>query len=365
MTSRRRAFIASSSAAVLTSFTGCLGGGSDGGNGNGNDGSSEEYTMDFATAYAEGTTEVYPVMQNEFIENIEQETDGRISVNHHPNGVLGAGSTLANQVQNNTIQVAQFSFANFSPYADAVDLVNLPYFAGTNQEFTNLVTSDAWDEIVHENVRQNGFEPLFYLVIDPRAVAFGKGVEPALDPSGMEGVRHRIPGSDILGDAWEMIGANPTPVAWGETPSAIQEGVADSLHTAPQAYVAFGFTDVISDIVLTNMVEDAQVYAMNHEWFNNLPDDLQDSVRTAAEKTFRQNLEQVPVSRQNAYDELEGAGATIHSLSDDEIGAWRDAMGHQRSEWDDWKTDLAGDMETFERLEAASQEQSDYTVEEP
>ena len=113
------------------------------------------------------------------------------------------------------------------------------------------------------------------------------------------------------------------------------------------------------------MVEDAQVYAMNHEWFNNLPDDLQDSVRTAAEKTFRQNLEQVPVSRQNAYDELEGAGATIHSLSDDEIGAWRDAMGHQRSEWDDWKTDLAGDMETFERLEAASQEQSDYTVEEP
>lgn len=369
MTSRRRAFITSSGAAALTALTGCLGNGNgngnDNGNGNGSGNGSGSYTMDFATAYAEGTTEFYPVMQNEFIENIENETDGEITVNHHPNGVLGAGSELADQVQNNTIQVAQFSFSNFSPYADAVDLVNLPYFAGTNQSFVNLVTSDAWDEIVHKNVRENGFEPLFYLVIDPRAVGFGEGIDPAMTASEMEGLRHRIPGSEILGQAWEMIGANPTPVAWGETPSAIQEGVADSLHTAPEAYVAFGFEEILSDIVLTNMVEDAQVYAVNHDWYTSLPEDLQDSVQQAAIQTFEQNLEQVTVSRENSYEVLEEAGVTIHSLNDGQLSEWQDAMGYQRSEWDDWKTDLAGDMETFERLEAATQEQSEFSVDEP
>lgn len=361
----RRVFLKTAGIGSIAAFAGCFGGN---GNGDGNSSSDNNggYSMDFATAYSEGTTEFYPVMQREFIENIEAETDGRITVNHHPGGVIGSGTEIANQIQNNTIQAGQFSFANFAPYTDAVDLVNLPYFAGTNQEFVNLVTSDIWEEVVHDRVRQNGFEPLFYLVIDPRAVALRSGAEnPITTPSDMEGLRHRVPGSDILAEAWQMVGANPTPVDWGETPSAIQEGVADSLHTAPQAYVAFGFEDILSHITLTNIVEDAQVYAVSRNWFQNLPNDLQESVQQAAAKTFEQNLEQVPVSRENSYEVLENAGVEIHSLNSDQINEWEDAMGYQRSEWDDWKTDLAGDMETFERLEAATQEQSDFTVEEP
>ncbi|WP_265110778.1 TRAP transporter substrate-binding protein [Halosolutus halophilus] len=360
--SSRRSVLKITAVSGIGAVAGCLGGQS----GTGGGGGDGEFTLDFATAYTEGTTEHYPVMQKAFIENVEAETDGRIQVNHHPGGVLGAGAELANQVQNNTIQAAQFSFANFSPYASAVDLVNLPYFAGTNQEFVNLVTSDAWNDIVHENVRENGFEPLFYLVIDPRAVAVGDAVdEPILSPSDMAGLRHRVPGSDILSEAWGMVDANPTPVDWGETPSAIQEGVADTVHTAPEAYVAFGFEDIISHVTLTNIVEDAQVYAVNSEWYQSLPEDLQDGLSSAAEQTFEQNLEQVPISRENSYEVLEDNGVEIHSLNDDELEEWRNEMAYDQSDWDDWKVELAGDMETFERLEEATQEQSDFTVDEP
>lgn len=320
------------------------------------------YTMTVATAYKKGTTKVYPVMQEQFKKNIEEATDGRITVNLSSGGVLGTGGDLASKVQSGTVEVGQFSFSNFSPYASAVDLVNLPYFAGNNQQFVNLVTSDTWEQNVHNNVRENGFEPLFYLVIDPRALGVRKGQEKVMVPSDMQDYKHRIPGSDILEEAWNMAGANPTPIAWGETPSAIEEGVADSLHVSVEAFVAFGFNDLISHITRIKMVEDAQVYAMNRGWYNELPSDLQDAVDEASKKTFQQNLKQVPKSRENSMSQLEEAGVQIHDPSDSQLQEWKDRVGYQRSEWDSWKTELAGDMETFNALEAATTEKSEFEV---
>lgn len=343
-------------------------GGSGGNSGGSQDGTSTSgaggttYQMDVATAYKIGTTEEYPVMQKAFKKNVEEASDGRIKVKLHPNGVLGAGTELAEKVQSGTVQVAQFSFSNFSPYASAVDLVNLPYFAGTNQQFVNLVTSDTWASAVHEKVRSNGFEPLFYLVIDPRAVGVGKGKDPVLTPSDMKDYKHRIPGSQILEEAWKLAGANPTPIAWGETPSAIEEGVADSLHVSPQAFVTFGFSDLVSHITRTQLVEDAQVYAMNRQWYDKLPSDLQSAVDEASDQTFRDNLQQVPKSRENSMAKLEEAGVEVHDLSDSQLEKWQSEVGYQRSEWDSWKKKLAGDMETFKALEEAKNTKSDFEV---
>ncbi|PSP95954.1 C4-dicarboxylate ABC transporter [Halobacteriales archaeon QS_4_62_28] len=372
----RRHYIKGISAASTVALAGCSegnqgssgGDGSSGDGGNGQDGASTSnagettYELDVATAYKLGTTEEYPVMQQEFKENVEEASDGRISVKLHPNGVLGAGSELAEKVQSGTIQAAQFSFSNFAPYASAVDLVNLPYFTGTNQQFVNLVTSDAWENNVHNNVRENGFEPLFYLVIDPRAIGVRKGKNAVLTPDDMADYKHRIPGSQILEEAWKMAGANPTPVAWGETPSAIEEGVADSLHVSIEAFVTFGFSDLVSSITRTQMVEDAQVYAMNEKWYSDLPSDLQSAVDEASENTFRDNLNQVPKSRENSLTELEEAGVEIHNLSDSQLQKWKDKIGYQRSEWDSWKKELAGDMETFKKLEEAKGQKSDFEV---
>ncbi|MBX0297474.1 TRAP transporter substrate-binding protein [Haloarcula nitratireducens] len=301
-------------------------------------------------------------MQQEFKKNVEEASNGQISVKLHPNGVLGSGSQLAQKVQSGTVQAAQFSFSNFSPYASAVDLVNLPYFAGTNQQFVNLVTSKAWEDNVHNKIRSNGFEPLFYLVIDPRAVGVGKGKSKVMTPSDMKGYKHRIPGSEILKESWNMAGANPTPIPWGETPTAIEEGVADSLHVSIEAFVAFGFSDLVSHITRIKMVEDAQVYAMNRQWYQKLPDNLKEAVDTAAKQTFKANLDQVPKSRQESISQLEEAGVKIHDPSDSQIQKWKDKVGYQRSEWESWKKKLAGDMETFKALEKATEKQSEFEI---
>ena len=321
-----------------------------------------EHTMTLATAYVLGASRSYPILQLDLKENIQNATNGKVYVKLAPGGQLGAGGALAQAVQGGTIQCAQHSLSNFAPFASAVDLINMPYFCGSNQRFTNLTQSDAWKSEVHPKVEASGFKALMYVVIDPRVVAVRKGGNKVITPGDLDGVKFRVPGSKMLQQYYKMVGANPTPVAWGEPPSAIKQGVADALDPAVGALFVFGFKDILSHVTFTQAVPDSQVYSINLEWFDSLSSDVQAGIEFAGEITTQQNLAKVPAARGYAMAELAKAGVEFHSLSADQLAEWQDAGGYQRSEWDEFKVELAGSMDTFARLEEAAGTMGRYYV---
>jgi TRAP-type C4-dicarboxylate transport system substrate-binding protein len=371
--STRRELLKAASTAGIVGIAGCTGGGGggggsgDGGGGDGDggdgDGGDAEYSMTVATPYTEEALNNYmPMMMFEFKDNVESETNGQVQVELGLGGTLGVGTKLAQKVQQGTIEGAQFSISNFSPFASAVDLINLPYFAGTNQKFVNLITSDVWRENIRPKVRENGYEVAYYVLNDPRCLATGPAVEEApTTPAKFEGLKHRVPGSEMLQQAWRLAGGNPTPIDWGETAQAMEEGVADTLHTSFNAHPAFGFTETVRDEVFVRAVQDAQVIALNREWLQSLPEDLRESVRAAGQTTFEANLDALEEYRTNSYEILRENDVEFHDIGESELQQWRDAMGYQRSEWDQFKKDLAGDMETFEQFEEAANTKGDYS----
>ncbi len=320
-------------------------------------------TMNLATEYVIGATRYYPIMQLNFKENVQNFTNGDVYVKLSPGGVLGKGGALASKVQSNTIQAAQHSVSNFAPYAPAIDLINVPYWANTNQKFVNLVTSDVWKKEVHTRVNARGFEVLLYLVLDPRTAATRKGFGKVLKvPSDMKGMKFRVPGSKILQQFYRMAGANPTPVAWGETPTAIKEGVADGLDPALVALYAAGFSGLLETVSFIKSVEDAQVYSCNLKWLNGLSTQGQAGVRAAADITFQQNLAQVPASRAFAMAEMAKAGTAYYAPNDDELSQWKAVAGAQRPEWNDLKKKLAGSLAKFGEFREAAETQAQYYV---
>jgi TRAP-type C4-dicarboxylate transport system substrate-binding protein len=322
-----------------------------------------EHVMTVATAYVLGASRSYPIMQLDLKENIQNATNGKIYVKLAPGGQLGAGGELVQKVQSGTIQAAQHSLSNFAPFASVVDLINMPYLCGSNQRFTNLVNSDTWKSEVNPKVEAAGFKPLFYVNIDPRVVAVRKGGAGAvISPSDLAGVKFRVPGSAMLQQYYRMVGANPTPVAWGETPSAIKQGVADALDPAVGALFVFGFKDILSHVTFTQAVPDSQVYSCNLEWFSSMPADVQDGIMEASEITAHQNISKVPSARNYAMSELRKSGVEFHSLSADQLAEWQSVGGYQLPEWDSFKLELAGSMDTFAKIEEAAGTMGRYYV---
>jgi len=323
-----------------------------------------KWTMTIATAYRVGTTRSYPIMQLNLKENLQNMTNGKIYVKLAPGGSLGVGTALAQKVQGGTIQAAQHSLSNFAPFAPAVDLINLPYWCGANQQFVNLVTSEVWKKEVDGRVAAKGFKPLFYFCIDPRTAAKRRGLgdQPFRTPADLEGIKFRVPGSNILKQFYRLLGANPTPVAWGETASAIKQGVADALDPSVEALYAFGFKNVLSWVTFNRPVPDSQVYSCNLAWYQSLPKDVREGIDFASDVTFQQNLAQVPAARSFSMSEMAKAGVKFYVPTKDELAQWKEKSGHQRPEWNDLKKKLAGSIATFNRMLDAANTRGRYYV---
>ena len=321
-----------------------------------------KFTMTFATAYIVGASRAYPIMQLDFKENVQNMTGGQIYVNFAPGRKLGAGAKLAKKVQEGVIQVAQHSVSNFAPFAPEADLINIPYWCAENQKVVNLVTSDVWKEVVHPKIAAKGFKALWYTSTSARTFSVRKGLDPILGPDDIKGIKFRVPGSKMLQQFYRMLGANPTPVAWGETPSAIKQGVADALDPVVSGLYIFGFGDILSHISLAQSVHGLQVYSCNLEWFDSLPGDVQEGVEFASDVTFRQNLAKVPAAFAFARTSMESAGVTIHTLTEENMQAFRELGGYQRPEWDDWKNRLAGSKANFDRMLEAANTPGSYFV---
>ena len=322
-----------------------------------------KYTMNVATAYILGASRTYPIMQLDFKENIQNATNGKVYVKLAPGGQLGAGSALVQKVQAGTIQAAQHSISNFAPFAPAADVINIPYWCGENQKFINLVTSDAWKKEIDPKIEAKGFKALWYVCIDPRTVAIRKGVEgPIKTPEQLAGIKFRVPGSKILQKFYQLVGANPTPVAWGETSSAIKQGVADALDPSVEALLVFGFKEILSSVTFNAAVPDSQVYSCNLKWFKSLPKDVQEGIEFASEITSRQNLAKVPAARAYAMAEMVRAGVDFYVPTTEEKERWVAKSGAQLPAWDEIKKELVGSLAKFDKLAEAANTFNNFYV---
>ncbi len=322
-----------------------------------------KHTMIFATEYKADAYKTYPIMQTQFKENLQTLSKGAVYVKLFPAGQLGVGSALAQKVQAGTVQGGSVSLSNFSPFTPIVDVINIPFWCGENQRFANLVTSAAWNNEITPKVTVKGYKPMFYFTVDPRTVATRKGLGKVIKtPDDMRGLKMRVPGSKLLQQFYRLTGANPTVVAWAETPTALKQGVADALDPAVGALYTFGFLDILESITLVESVPDAQMFAANFAWFQALPKALQSAFEAASEKTQAESFAQILVARKASMDAFGKVGVKFYTPTKDEHAKWVAAAGEQRPEWNDIKKELAGSLEAFDKLKKAANTKGRITI---
>jgi len=318
--------------------------------------------MLFATEYKIEDWVKYPVAQAKFKENVEGASKGEIFVKLHPAGQLGIGGALAQKIQGGTVSGGAVSLSNFSPYAPVVDMINIPYWCGENQRFANLVTSATWNDDITPKVMAKGYKPMFYYTVDPRTIASRKGFKAIKVPADMNGMKMRVPPSAMLQQIYRLAGANPTVVAWGETASAMKQGVADGLDPAITALATFGFHDILSNVTFVKSVPDAQMFAANAAWYQALSDAQRKAFDEASAKTQIETFAQIEPARNESMRIMKENGCTFHQLTPAEYKQWVDACGEQRKEWDEFKVKLAGSLDTFEKFKKAANTKGPITV---
>ena len=150
-------------------------------------------------------------------------SNGRIEVQVFPNETLGREMDVINGMQLGTadMTITGESLQNWAPLAS---LLAVPYAITSIEQMDVIAAGPIGQQINAEIVSRARVRPLGYFARGPRNLTSNR---PIRTPDDLNGLRLRVPNVPLFVSVWQALGARPTPMAFGEVFTSLQNGTID------------------------------------------------------------------------------------------------------------------------------------------
>lgn len=173
---------------------------------------------------------------------LEEQTDGRLRIRMYHSGQLGRESDTVDLTRFGALDLARVNFAPLNNPFPATQVFSLPYVFDSVAHMRRAVDG-AVGRAVLESFATRGLVGL--AIYDAGSRSLYNVVRPVYEPADLRGMKIRVPPSDIFIGIGRVLGANPTPLPFGEVYAALQTGLIDgaennwrTLHSSRQFEVA-------------------------------------------------------------------------------------------------------------------------------
>jgi len=297
-------------------------GGTDSGATTTTESSAEEVEITFATTQPPENVSVQAA-QEHFIDVIETETDGRITVNLEA-ATLGGTEDNLDALEAGTVDILHESptalsqrFASEYSFAgDPFVIEDMEHYRAVNEEF--LKPEDGLNGILLENGIRLG--DAFY--VGNRCFTSNT---PVTSPEDVQGLKLRLPQYETWTSVWDEIGADVTPVAYDELYSALQTGVVDASEGPISQFLAVSLYEVQSHFSVTNHLLDTKHFLYNEEFYQGLSDDDVELITSTAADAVQGMTEDIKSREEELYAQAEEEGTTVVPAEDVDRAAFVEA----------------------------------------
>ena len=218
-------------------------------------------------------------MKDVFVKQIEQGSKGKIKVELYPNAQLGGDREMSEAVQMGTLTMAIPSTSALAGFDKRIQALDLPYLFTTRENAFKAVDGVLGQKL-NEIMAAKGIDILGYQENGFRHVTNNK--RPIKSPADLKGLKIRTMENPMHIAYFKALGANPTPMSWGELYTALQQGTVDAQEN-PYAMIDDGkFYEVQKYVSETGHVFSFGVLIANKKFIDKLPADLRTLVLKAA-----------------------------------------------------------------------------------
>lgn len=301
-------------AIMLFSLTACSGGDKKA-SGNGD----EKYVIRIGT-----TTEPdghYIKGLEQFKEKVAEYTDGRVEVRLYPSSQLGNERDLIEGVSVGTVEGALISSAPLSTFSQDFLLFDLPFVITDIEAAYEFMDGEYGQEIL-ASLEPIGIKALGFWENGFRHVT--NNTRPIEKPEDAKGLKIRTMESPIHIASFEELGSIPTPMAWGEVFTALQQGTIDGqenplmiietnkLWEAGQKYIS-----------LTGHFYSPAIFILNKNLFDSYPEDIKEAILKAEEEARQWEREYSQELDKELIQVLIDNGVEVTEVNKDE---WIEAL---------------------------------------
>ena len=244
-------------------------------------GSQAALSADFTLRFGHLANEqnIWHQAAEKFKEEVEANSDGRIEVRLYPNEQLCSEMDVINSIQLGTAEmtITGESLQNWAPKAA---MMAAPYAFRDAEHLHAAVSGEIGEEIEAQIIERANLVPLAWFERGPRELTANRRVE---HPDDLDGLRLRVPNVPLFVDTWEALGARPTPMAFSEVFTALQQNTIQAQENPLSLIESASFYEVQDYVNLTGHVRSWIYVVIGQDALNRMPEELQQVVREAAE----------------------------------------------------------------------------------
>ena len=270
-----------------------------------------------------------------FGEILEKRTDGRITVDVFPNSQLGDDVQMLEMLQTGTLDMTYPSSSAATSYVEELAVFDLPFLLPSREAAIDVLQSDVALELL-EGFEDSGLKPLAFSENGYRQLSnSARPVETPEDVAGLDvrGLSVRTMENPVHLDIWETLGANPTPMAFGELFSAMEQGVVDGQENPWSTILTSNFHEVQDYGTETRHVYTPFIMMLSERTWDSMAPEYQELVMEAARQSAEYEIQLSAEYDEWSREQLEERGMEITRLNDEQLAAFQEAVQPVYEKW--------------------------------
>ncbi len=258
-------------------------------------------------------------------EYLEKEAPGKFKVEVYPDGQLGDTPDLVSGVKLGTVTM-MFDLSSVITSASGPDstCIDLPYLYPSFEAWEQGTFENGGLELFNETLEKSGYYCIDMYYNGMRQVISRDKIYHS--EADFKGQKIRIAQNDLNIEIWNAMGANPTPMAWGEVVTSLSQGQINALDHSLGVFNDFNFHEIAPYVTLTNHASSPFPIICSKEWIEGLDPADRAVLEAGVQEVAKSQRAEEYAKEQGYIERFKNEGAEVYTLTADEIKAFEEAV---------------------------------------
>jgi len=253
----------------------------------------------------------FGVSLDKFAEIVNEKTKGEIEILVFNDGQLGSHRDVAEGLQLGTIDAGLIAIAGLRVFDEKAMILYLPYLFTSREHAFDLLDGD-FGKYLFKLFEAKGVKGLGWMESGYRHITNSK--RPIYKPEDLKGIKIRVPEIPIQISTFKALGANPTPMSFGELFTALQQGTVDGQENPLPIISTAHFSEVQKFLSLTGHVWNPEAFLISQRTWRKLTDEQKLILEEAAKETVSYERELCYKMQEELIQKLKDEGMLINEV---------------------------------------------------
>jgi len=240
---------------------------------------------------------------------VKKESGGTLAIDVVPNGTLGTESDYIENMQAGALDMGKVSATTLASFVPQMKVFGLPYLFKSEAQYWRVLNGKIGKQLLLAG-KSTGVRGLCYF--DAGSRNFYTINTPILKPSDLDGLKIRVMKSQVSMNMVSALGGSPTPVAWGELFSDLQQGVVDGAENNPPSFVSNHQDEVCKQFSFDRHTRVPDVLLISTKTWNSLSDRDKTIINQAVKQASQYERKLWKQRTQKAVATMKKDGVKVH-----------------------------------------------------